>query len=184
MVFGKPLAFLRIVGVALIATACHGGGSSEGGPPPTGFVTPDTTTLSGTWTGTLSRPSGLPSMLARWEVTHLGQSLSGPMTLTNGSTTVTFPLTASLGGGADFSNTNPVYRLNLRFSFLAGAVANLPNCSIASDDAHYDGLKVSDRSFTTPPFTIHYNSCDGFVDPPRPLRNQLDETTQLALARL
>jgi hypothetical protein len=135
--------------------------------------------MSGTWTGTLSRPNGLTALTARWQLTQANVGdLSGPFTLTNGNSSVTFQLK---GSGTGPNNTVATVRLN--FGANAGSIATLPNCSILSNGGvEITGLKDPITSMTTNPFSVNYAGCQGFVDPP-PFSTFVTETTQLTLTK-
>ncbi len=152
-------------------SGCGGGGSGNNSPStpfaPTG-ATPDT------WVGTLSRPAGLAPIAVQWVVTQTNQDISGTVTLMNGSTSVSFPLGATLSG----SNTDG-YNL---FWNLNGRPANLPNCSIIGNGPAAKGLKAPITTLTSDAFTVNYNNCQGFVEPD-PLSNFHSESTQFALKK-
>src|SRR5262245_59327601 len=63
--------------LALVLLAGCGKSSSPTSPSPS-------STASGVWTGTLTRPGGAAAMSARWQATEEGGGqLRGPFTLTN-----------------------------------------------------------------------------------------------------
>ena len=170
--FSSPLRALAVAGIALIlVTACKKAASQFGD-----LTGPSSTTMTGTWAGTLSRPGGLAPIAVRWQVTRSENNLTGPMTLTNGASSVTF----TMGGMLSGPNADG-YGLNLRVSVAEGGIATLPSCSIINNGTvDASGLREGTTNITTNTFTISYRSCNGFVDPEAP-RTVLDESTQLVL---
>ena len=172
--FPRPSASaLRLLVGSVLTLAVGCGGSGSGSGTPTG---PSSNTLSGTtWTGTLARPAGLAPIAVRWQV---GSDLSGPMTLTNGGSSVTFQLV-----GVPSGPKGTVSSIHFNFSANTGAIATLPNCSILTKDSvDATDLKEPITAITTAPFTVSYSNCQGFVDPP-PLSNFRAESTQLVMTK-
>lgn len=158
-----------------LMTACGGGGG--GGSDAPSLLGPSNATLSGTWTGSLSRPSGLAPITVRWIATHSGGTLSGPITLTNGAGSITYPVTANISGGPQGGQG---YSINLNMA-VSGGASNLPACGI-NGGPQFSGLTAPVTSMTSNVFNIEYNDCRGFVDPPPP-RTGLTEATQMNLTK-
>ncbi len=171
----SALRTLVLVG-SLLTWAVGCGGSGSGSGPGSGTPTaPSSNTVPGPWVGTLARPDGLAPIAVRWQV---GSDFSGPMTLTNGSSSVTFQL-ASIPSGPKGTVTS----LHFNFSVNTGAIATLPNCSILSKDSvDATNLQEPITTITTAPFGLSYTNCQGFVDP-TPTFNFRAESTQLTMTK-
>ena len=138
--------------VALLAVSCGGCGSPTA-PGGSGGV-------SGTWTGTLSRPDGLTPIAVRREAIRTDGPMTGPITLTNGSSSVTFQLVGVVAGPK-----GSVASIHFNFSANPGAITTMPNCSIlANDSVDAANLKQPITSITTTTFRINYSQCPGFPD--------------------
>jgi hypothetical protein len=150
--------------------ACGAGGSRSP------LTQPSSTALSGTWVGTLSRPGGLPSISVRWVVTQSGTAMSGPMTLTSGTGSITFDVPGEVSGNSD------AYDFVL-FLTRSTRPATIPSCSLQQSlNAQAKGLRSPVTAITTDPFTLQYSECQGFMDPP-PQRTGFSETTQLSITK-
>lgn len=173
----NALRTLAVAGsVLILAVGCQksSSGSDSGSPTAPG----GSSGLSGTWTGTLSRPGGLAPIAVRWEATRTDGPMTGPITLTNGSSSVTFPLVASVAGPK-----TSVTSIHFSFSVNAGSIATLPNCSIKSNESiEATNLKEPITTITTAPFRLSYNQCQGFLDPVPP-GNFRTESTQLVITK-
>ena len=170
----KALRSLAVAGgVLMLAAGCSGCGSGSGTS-----TAPSGNTLTGAWTGTLSRPDGLAPIAVRWQATRTDGPMSGPMTLTNGSSSVTFQLVGvTAGPGTSVSS------IHFNFGVNAGAIATLPTCSIlANDSVDAKDLREPLTTITTTPFTLNYFQCQGFVDP-LPLSTFRTESTQLVMTK-
>ncbi len=166
----------KVIGVMLSAVllawlcACGAGGSRSP------LTEPSSTSLAGTWVGTLSRPGGLPSISVRWVVTQSGAEMSGPMTLTSTTGSITFEIPGGVAGNAD------AYSFAL-FLNRATRSATIPSCTIQSTTlAQANGLRSPVTTIITDPFTIQYSDCRGFMDPPAQ-RTDVSETTQFSISK-
>ena len=172
----QPSSTFAVFSALLFAVGCGGSGSGSGsgsGGSPT--APSGSTSLSGTWTGTLSRPDGLTPIGVRWQVTHSG-TLSGPMTLTNGSSSVTFTVQGVPSGPG-----TSIASIHFNFTAEAGTITTLPNCRIsASTSADATGLREPITVMTTGAFTVSYNQCQGFLAPPA-FSTFLSESTVLSI---
>ena len=158
--------------VLLLSAGCKKSGSDTSTNPS------GTSSLSGTWTGTLSRPDGLAPIAVRWEATRTDGPMSGPITLTNGSSSVTFPLSAAVSGPG-----SSVTSIHFNIGTTAGSIPTLPACSIlANDSVDASGLKEPITTITTNVFTMNYGQCQGFVDPVTNT-NFRTESTQLTITK-
>lgn len=170
----RAASLILLAGVLLAVTAgCKGKGGSSGNS----LTSPSSTTLSGTWTGTLSRPSGFAPITVQWVATHSGENLTGPVTLTSGNTSVTYPLNANVRGGGEQG-----YNIFWDFRLQPGGAVNLPNCSINSSGAGVTGLREPVTTMTSSTFRMEYFSCQGFVEPDPP-SNSRSEETRLTLTK-
>lgn len=165
-----PLFRTVLVVSALVASVgCSGGGNSANSP-----VSPSNTTLLGVWTGTVTRPAGFPPLSVRWETPTLNDySLTGPLTLTNGSgvsVTVT-------GQGNTAGNDRLGYTIHM--SFQSDAVS--PNCTVRGNTTGSqtgDPFPAPYKSISVPAFNVTYASCGALVG-----QNNLQETAQLSLTK-
>jgi hypothetical protein len=157
----------------LVAAGCKGGSGNQSNSP-TG---PSSTTLAGTWTGTLSRPEGLGSLAVRWQVTQNDFTLTGPLTLTRDGVSVTVP-----GRGSVSGNDNSGYRIHMSFMGNPGDTPTLPNCAVRGNVAAPDPIAQPFTTISTSAFDVDYNQCQGFIDPP-PQRTLVTESSRLNLTR-
>jgi hypothetical protein len=120
------------------------------------------TNLSGTWTGTLTRPPGLGSISVRWVLTQGDQgALSGPLSMTYNGVTVQASLSGFFGGG-----TNEPAGVSLMLSLSAGASPVVPSCSISPNDRIFiSPITAPVTTLTSGAISINYNQCAGFVAP-------------------
>lgn len=166
------------IAASVLAVACRGSGGSGSTPD---SPSPMNTNLSGTWNGTLSRPSGLAPISVNWTATQdsTGQ-LTGPLKMTKGSVSVTATLSGFLEGGSE----NPLtFRFQIKLD--PGSAPASPACSIGTGGnttPMFTGFTQTSTTLTSNAFTLNYNSCAGFVDPD-PQRNFHSEDTQLTLTK-
>lgn len=100
------------------------------------------------------------------------------MTLTNGGTSVTFPVQGVPSGPG-----TSIASMHFSITAEAGTIANLTNCRVsASTSADATGLREPITSMTTGTFTMNYNRCEGFVEPAG-LSNFRLETSQLTITK-
>jgi len=168
----KTLVSVFLVCV-LFATGCTNS-NSTGSP-----VAPGSTTLQGTWTGTLTRPGGLPAIgVVRWAPTQTGDySLSGPITLTNNGMSVTITAQGNVSG-----NDNSGYTIHMSFQSNSGDIPALPTCAIRGNtNAQGDPFPKPFTSISVPSFNISYAGCRGFVD--TQVGDFIQETAQLSLTK-
>lgn len=139
-----------------------------------------TAATTGTWTGTITRPGGLAPITVRWETTtnpSVDYQFTGPMTLTNGGTSVTIRAIGNTAG-----NDRNGYTIHMQLTSNQGEIAAFPTCTIFGDSV---GSQEGDRfpqpynRISVATFDISYNSCRGFIEYPSPTQNSLRETVQL-----
>ena len=84
---------------------------------------------------------------------------------------------------ASFSGNKDSYGFILHLT-KAEPPTNRPDCRVSNTNAPptANGLREPVTAITTDPFSVTYNRCDGFVDPP-PQRTLLTETTQLTITK-
>ena len=133
---------------------------------------------SSTWTGTLTRPTGLGVITVNWPaVTDSdGGRFSGPLTLTFNGVTIT----TTTGQGNTAGNSSNGYTLHVDFHANQGEIASLPTCSV-----HASSLNDDSNTFPSPYKTINiamnvqFNGCGAFIG-----NNLLvNETQQLNLTK-
>ena len=148
---------------------------------------------SGTWVGTLSRPSG-DSIALTWVATRgpapnaqSSGSFDGPLTMTYGGVTVTARLYGFLAGSDSAIMTR--YRFNFQIEMERGASPVVPSCSFdkGPDSGPTEQLREGSTTISTPTFVMHYHNCQGFTEPilrcasPPCASNTPPETTQMVL---
>lgn len=169
--------------LALTAASCGGGGGGTDLSSPSAPTNPQNTNLSGTWTGTLTRPAGLASIAVRWVATQnngnvqAGEgNVNGPFTMTTNGVSVEAAVKGGFVGG---SNTQG--GMNFQIILNAGTSSTVPTCQVLST-ATFTGFPPGATSLTSAPFEINYNSCQGFVAPTPPT-NFTKETTVLSMTK-
>ena len=108
-------------GIAILCVACIvlGACDDDGSG-----VNPSTVpSLSGTWSGTLGTPMSGTALRMTWQVTHTGNTLTGPVTLVKPINNI--PATGTLEGTLTGND------LSLRFNVPAGGVPGFSTCSIS-----------------------------------------------------
>lgn len=165
----KLLVFTLAAGLA----GCGGNNSKNSPTSPSGGP------AAGTWTGTLTRPGGLAPMSVRWEAKAQGDyELVGPLTLTNGGTSVTIT-----GKGATAGNDKSGYSIHMQLSSNPGDIAAFPNCSVRGNTAGSgtgDPFPQPYNTISVPAVDVSYSGCGGFVEY-APQSNFLQETAKLTL---
>ena len=162
--------------VVAAVMACKSGSGGSGGSP--SAPTADGGGLPGTWSGTLSRPNG-QALTVRWQIGSASGdgANTGPITLTNGSTSITVPARAASSGSDSIG-----YDLHVSINSSPGEVAGMPSCVVRASPT---GGAVR---FTAPyrtisiPLQVFYTGCETFIPPP-PLTNFLQETGTLNLTK-
>jgi hypothetical protein len=148
--------------LSIALSACVAGCGGAGSASPTSPTQATAIqTFSGTWTGTLSRPNGFAPISVSWapaasKATN-GVNLTGPVTLTvaGGS------LTSTDSHGGLINGT-----LTFIFSVAAGSSPSFPSCFVSMmQDITASNVSESSTTFTSSPFDINYDSCQGFVAP-------------------
>jgi hypothetical protein len=166
-----PLLLAAVVSWTAGCSKLGGGSATENSPvgPSSNF------NVTGTWTGTLSRPDG-STVAVRWQAaTGSGEgALSGPVTLTYNGVSVTVPGLASVAG-----NDRSGYTFLLGMMGKPGDTPALPNCYVIGTTPA-ESFRSPYNSISTSPFDITYNNCSGFIAPP-PQRLQVGESTRLTL---
>lgn len=173
----KLISRLTTAAAFLAIATCCGGSSSATSPSTT---TADGGGLPGSWTGSLSRPGGLGPIAVTFEIGAQNPDFSntGPMTLTFGGATVT-----ATGRVTSSGNDKNGYMVTVSLQANRGEIAGFPNCSIVG------GANGASVPFTAPyksmsiAVRMSYRSCDGFITPPSPLTNSVDEDAQLTLTK-
>lgn len=169
------LALLCSAGIA----ACGGRG---GGDSPTGPSVKNTN-LTGTWTGTLTRPGTLGPISIRWIATQAAGDFrfSGPLSMTYNGVTIDTRLYGTTGGGRDGAtgNTTPI---TIAFSIKLdqGAAPAFPACSMNSLNIPPNGVPLTAATSLTTSFEMQYNTCQGFI-PPDPNTSTRVEATTLTM---
>jgi hypothetical protein len=175
----------RVIALALAmgVAGCSGGSKTENSPvaPSGGGPAP----AAGPWTGTITRPNGLGTLSVQWQAnmaTFNGVSgLTGPMTIGNGSATVTVTANAITSG-----NDSNGYTMHLDLSSKAGDSVAFPNCTIGGSTNAPEGHDPFPSPFTTiniPAFGISYGFCRAFIITgyPNSQSDFLQETVQLSM---
>jgi len=100
------------------------------------------------------------------------------MALTFGGATVTVTGRVTSGG-----NEKNGYAVTISMQAARGDIAAFPNCSV------FGGANGAAVPFASPyrsiSIAVHmaYRSCDGFITPPSPLNNSVEEDAQLTLTK-
>jgi hypothetical protein len=160
--------------VAAICGCKNGGGSVDD----TALTAPTGNSLSGVWTGTISRAGGAPPIELRMEATQNDQRFFGPMTLTLGNVTLRGNVEANMGG----SPVQLFFPIDLRDT------AALPNCTVRSGGSNvanpvFAGVERNTRSMTSSPTTMQYFNCQGFVEPDLPANFRAETGVQVTLTK-
>ncbi len=118
---------------------------------PTPIGNPQPLALAGTWRG----PIGVvgqssSSATATWTVSQTGANVTGPISLSNLSTNVTF--SGTLAG--TLSGT----RLTVTYTIPRGNVSGFPNCSMAGT-----GSLEASATIMSGTLTVTYTNCVGFT---------------------
>ena len=169
-----PLAATVLVLLSVAACSKLGGGGSNTENSPVG---PSSNfNVSGTWTGSLSRPDG-STVAVRWQVT-MGKDdrgndiMTGPMTLTYNGVSVTAP-----GRGVPSGNDRSGYTIHFSMMGKPGDTPALPSCYVIGSVVDAAPFTQPYTSISTAPFDVSYNNCTGFINPP-PQRLQVVESTR------
>jgi hypothetical protein len=161
--------------VTMSALACGGGGGGVDLSSPTAPANPKNTDFSGTWVGTMSRPSGLPSIGVRWTATQNPPTVSGPLTLTANGVTVDAILGGAFSGGQ--SNESALGPMLIT---RPAAPAVLPACQIVIEQLIFKGFTPTSTTLTSGTVSVRYGNCNGLVDNDAGLTFH-NETTQVTL---
>jgi hypothetical protein len=168
--------------LTLCVAACGGGGGGGASSPTSPSGSGGSASTAGPWTGSITRPGGLGTLSLRWDVTTTTEGLAGPMTLTNGTASVT--VTArGITAGTDRQG----YTIFMSFNQNSGE-APATGCAVRGNSVgsqEGDPFPQPYTSITIPTFNISYASCRGFIDTgySSPLSNFLQETVQLSLRK-
>jgi hypothetical protein len=172
--------------VSLVALGCGGGSSSNSPTAPSGSG--GTSAVTGGWTGTITRPGGLGTLSLRWEAATdpaVDYRIAGPMTLTNGGTSVTVPAQGNTAG-----NDRNGYSIHMSFNSELGSTSPDPAvCTVRGNSAPVrqegDPFPQPYRTISVPTFQISYSGCRGLVDTgySSPQSNFLQENVQLSLQK-
>jgi hypothetical protein len=169
----QELSFVLMLAAGL--AACGGNNSKNN---PTG---PGSNSAAGTWTGTLTRPGGLAPMSVRWQATvETDAGLIGPMTLTNGGTSVTIK-----AKGATAGNDKQGYSIHMQLTSDSGDIPAFPDCKVLGNTAgsgQGDPFRQPYTSISVPTLEVSYLGCAGFVENP-PQTNFFRETAALILTK-
>ena len=166
---------LAMVLACVLSVSCRGKDESS----PTAPSNPQNTNLSGTWTGTMTRPSDLGSISVRWVITQNQENLTGPISFTYNGVTIDAVMTGSWGP----SSGEPMIG---GFRFERPNRTSLPNCNLVvvnpgnSPGLEFRGFTPTSRTLTSSTFTIRYDDCQGFVAPDPPSTSR-QETSQMTL---
>jgi hypothetical protein len=162
------------LGSFTFAAACGGGNHMKDSP-----IAPGSTTVTGIWTGALTRPNGLGTITLKWDTSSSTNGMSGPMTLTNAANvSVTIKANGQVGG-----NDTGGYRIRMDFSSNAGDIPGFPSCTVGGSTQNTDDTFPSPyNKITVAAFQITYLKCNGFVDPTPP-RDNVQEVVQLSLSK-
>lgn len=164
--------FVVAIGIATLVSGCSVTGNSKNSP-----TAPGSTALAATWTGTLTRPNGLPAMTVSWVATQSDTGLDGPVTLTNGSVSVTFP-----GHGGASGNDSSGFRWFMQFKGDPGSMSNFPTCAVLGNtQGTPDAFPSPYNKVTIATFSISYQNCKGFVD--TGASSSLSEIAQLTMSK-
>lgn len=145
--------------------------SSPNSPP-----NPANTNLSGTWTGTLTRPSGLSPISIRWVGTQDNRgSLSGPFSMTFNGVTIDATFDGSFSGG-----TSQAASISFRVFLTTGASSVSPTCNIVSNGTM---TTFTAKSLTSAPFNVSYTSCKGFIENDAQRTQHVDTDSVLTLTK-
>lgn len=177
------VAARRLIAVLLLLVvtfACSRNSSSGGPTSPSGAG--GTAPAAGTWIGTLTRPNGQAAMTVRWQVTvqtNPDDVLTGPMTLTNGTNSVTMNARGNLGG-----NDSQGYSIYLQLTSNTGDNPAFPDCRVVGNTlSGSDPFPKPYTAVTIAALDVSYSGCRGFVEYASPLQNFLQETVRLTLTK-
>lgn len=139
----RPCILILLLGAAV---ACQ-----DGPTEPTPIGTPQPLALAGTWRG----PIGVvgqssSSATATWTVSQTGVNVTGPISLSNLSTNITF--SGTLAG--TLSGT----RLTVTYTIPRGNFSAFPNCSMAGT-----GSMEASTTIMSGTLTVTYTNCVGFT---------------------
>ena len=168
--------------VCVLSASCKGGGSNASPTAPSGAG--GTAPTEGAWTGTITRPGGLAPITVRWEATRdpaVDYRITGPMTLTNGGTSVTIRASGNTSG-----NDSNGYKISMSLTANTGEIAGFPTCNI---NGSHVGSQEGDpfpqpyTRISVPALDMSYNNCRGFIEYASPTNSSLTERTQLNLSK-
>ena len=150
----RPFTPCLMLGCLAFAN-CAGGSEGPGPTSPSGPG--GTSPTAGVWTGTITRPGGLGTISLRWVVTTNTDGLMGPMTLTNGTTSVTVTARGITGG-----NDRQGYAIVVSFNQNAGE-APATGCAVIGGPAGASGepFPAPYTRIAIPTFDISYSGCRG-----------------------
>lgn len=159
----------------MLSAGCKGGGRDLSSP--TAPSNPQNTNFSGTWTGTMTRPSDLGSIAVRWTMTQNAPNVTGPSSMTYNGVTIDAVMAGSWGSDRE----EPVISF-IRIERPANATS-LPACSMFAKDLEFKGFRPTSTTLTSSTFTIEYGNCQGFIAPDPQLAPRLSrsETSQMTL---
>lgn len=142
---------------------------------PTAPSNPQNTNFSGTWVGTMTRPSDLGSIAVRWTMTQNDNNVTGPFSMTYNGVTLDVVLAGSWGSDRD---PEPVIGF-LRIE--RPSRTSLPNCNpVIKGNLEFKGFGPTSTALTSNIFMIEYQSCQGFIAPDSPSFFR-SETSQMTL---
>jgi len=173
----KNLLAVALMSMAIASCGSNGSSGSDASSP-SAPTNPANTNFTGTWTGTLTRPSGLGSISVRWVGTQGDQGvLSGPFSMTYNGATIQASFDGQFGGG---SNQPPM--IFFRIHLDAGASSVSPSCSIVSNST-ISGFGTAATSLTSSTFDVTYNSCQGFIANDAQRTQHVDSGSVLTLTK-
>jgi hypothetical protein len=166
----------------LAVSACGGGGGGQASSPtaPSGSGGGGSAPATGIWTGTFARPNGAAPLTLRWEATASGSDLLGPMTMTNGSNSITVPVRGVVGG-----NDSLGYDIHFTFQSTAGTHPAFPTCFVIGGPPTNQGAPFARpyNRIDVAGFIMRFNNCSSFVEYPPGVQGNLTETGQLTLSK-
>lgn len=166
---------LAVVLTCMLSAGCKGGGRDLSSP--TAPSNPQNTNLSGTWIGTMTRPSDLGNIAVRWTMTQNQESLTGPLSLTYNGVTID----AVMAGSWDSDRATDPSVGHLRIERLGAST--LPRCAIfIQGNAEFRGFRPTSTTLTSNTFPVRYANCDGFIAPDPPGTDR-SESSQMTLNR-
>ena len=134
--------------VLLVTTALA---CQDGPTDPTPIGPPTSLALAGTWTGLIGVVAqSTTSLTATWTVAQTGNSVSGPIALSNAATNVSF--TGTLAG------TLSGARLPVTYTVARGSVPNFPNCAMSGS-----GTLDASTTLMSGTLNITYTNCQNFT---------------------